>query len=59
MAYAKTVIFDYIGTLVNCKGYSMDSSIENLYSALIAEGFDMTQDKFLEAYSSLQSWSLR
>ena len=52
MAYAKTVIFDYIGTLVNCKGYSMDSSIENLYSALIAEGFDMTQDKFLEAYTA-------
>ena len=51
MACAKAVIFDYIGTLVNCKGYSMDASIDNLYSALVAEGFEVTRGKFFEAYN--------
>ena len=46
MACAKAVIFDYIGTLVNCKGYTMDASKENLYSALVAEGFDIAKDEF-------------
>ncbi len=50
MAYAKAVIFDYIGTLVNCKGYTMDASKENLYSALVAEGFDVSKKSFLQAY---------
>jgi HAD superfamily hydrolase (TIGR01549 family) len=48
----KAVIFDYIGTLVNCKGYSMDASENNLYSALIAEGFHMEKTAFLDAYNS-------
>ena len=47
----KAVIFDYIGTLVNCRNYSMDASILKLYNALVAEGFDVDNDKFLEAYS--------
>ncbi|MCL5877926.1 MAG: HAD family hydrolase [Candidatus Bathyarchaeota archaeon] len=46
----KAVIFDYIGTLVNCKGYSMTASENNLFSALVAEGFDITKTKFLDAY---------
>lgn len=46
----KAMIFDYIGTLVNCKGYSMNASKENLYSALLAEGFEVSYEKFLEAY---------
>jgi HAD superfamily hydrolase (TIGR01549 family) len=46
----KAVIFDYIGTLVNCKGYSMADSEDNLYSALVAEGFEMQKNKFLDAY---------
>lgn len=46
----KAMIFDYIGTLVNCKGYSMNASKENLYSALLAEGFEVSAEKFLEAY---------
>ncbi len=50
MGCAKAVIFDYIGTLVNCKGYTMDASKENLYSALNAEGFVVAKAKFLEAY---------
>ena len=50
MACTKAVIFDYIGTLVNCKGYTMDASKENLYLALAAEGFDVSKSNFLQAY---------
>jgi HAD superfamily hydrolase (TIGR01549 family) len=47
----KAVIFDYIGTLVNCRNYSMDASKLNLYNALVSEGFDVGKDAFLAAYS--------
>lgn len=47
----KAVIFDYVGTLVNCGGYSMDASRRKLYSALTAEGFAVAEDKFLAAYT--------
>ena len=46
----KAVIFDYIGTLVNCGGYSMEASRQKLYDALLAEGFEVDQDKFTSAY---------
>jgi FMN phosphatase YigB (HAD superfamily) len=46
----KAVIFDYIGTLVNCRNYTMDASREKLHNALLNEGFDVTKDKFLDAY---------
>jgi len=49
MSY-KAVIFDYIGTLVNCRGYSMTASENKLFSALVAEGFDISKTKFLDAY---------
>ena len=51
MACAKAVIFDYVGTLVNCKNYTMEASREKLYNALVTEGFDVDKDKFLEAYT--------
>jgi HAD superfamily hydrolase (TIGR01549 family) len=47
----EAVIFDYIGTLVTCRNYSMDASKLKLYNALAAEGFDVGKDSFLEAYS--------
>jgi putative hydrolase of the HAD superfamily len=47
----KAVIFDYIGTLVNCKGYSMTDSEDKLYSALISEGFEIKKAIFLDAYN--------
>ena len=47
----KAVIFDFIGTLVNCGGYSMDASRLKLYNALSAEGFEVAQDKFDAAYT--------
>ena len=50
MACVKAIIFDYVGTLVNCGGYSMEASREKLYLALVAEGFDVAKDKFTEAY---------
>ena len=51
MVCAKAIIFDYIGTLVNCKGYTMEASMENLYAALSCEGFKITKDQFLAAYT--------
>jgi len=47
----RAVIFDYIGTLVNCRGYSMTDSEDNLYTALVAEGFDLEKNTFLDAYN--------
>jgi HAD superfamily hydrolase (TIGR01549 family) len=46
----RAVIFDYVGTLVNCRNYTMDNSKLKLYKALVAEGFEVAQDQFLEAY---------
>jgi len=46
----KAVIFDYIGTLVSCRGYSMADSEDNLHSALVAEGFPLEKTSFLQAY---------
>ncbi len=51
MACAKAVIFDYVGTLVNCRNYTMDASKEKLHMALAAEGFDVAKERFLEAYN--------
>ncbi|MCL1978273.1 MAG: HAD family hydrolase [Candidatus Bathyarchaeota archaeon] len=51
MGQVKAVIFDYIGTIVNCIGYSMDASKMKLYTSLVEEGFRVTVDDFLEAYS--------
>jgi HAD superfamily hydrolase (TIGR01549 family) len=47
----KAVIFDYIGTLVNCRNYTMDISKQKLHTALVAEGFDIAEEKFLSAYN--------
>ncbi len=52
MHSTKAVIFDFVGTLVNCKNYSMDASREKLHNALVKEGFEVAKDKFLEAYIS-------
>jgi HAD superfamily hydrolase (TIGR01549 family) len=47
----KAVIFDYIGTLVNCRNYTIDASKLKLFNALLAEGFDIDKDSFLAAYN--------
>ena len=51
MARIKAVIFDFVGTLVSCRSYSMEASREKLYRALVNEGFDVTREKFIEAYT--------
>ena len=50
MACTKAVIFDYVGTLVNCKSYTMESSRLKLYRALVNEGFNVFEDSFVSAY---------
>ncbi|MGC8999172.1 MAG: HAD family hydrolase [Candidatus Bathyarchaeia archaeon] len=47
----KAVMFDFIGTLVNVKGYSLEKSKMKLYRAIFDAGFKVTQEDFLEAYS--------
>jgi HAD superfamily hydrolase (TIGR01509 family) len=51
MVCAKAVIFDYVGTLVNCRSYTMEASTEKLYRALVAEGFDVARNRFMQAYA--------
>ena len=46
----KAIIFDYIGTLVNCGNYTMEDSRHKLYMALTFEGLRVSEDKFLAAY---------
>ena len=46
----RAVIFDYIGTLVNCRNYTMEASKLNLHRTLVTEGFDVAKDRFLDAY---------
>jgi len=46
----KAVIFDYVGTLVNCKSYTLEASRLKLHGALIKRGFDVAEDRFVEAY---------
>jgi FMN phosphatase YigB (HAD superfamily) len=50
LAKPKAVVFDYIGTLVNCPSYSMDASREKLYDAIADAGFKVSKKSFLEAY---------
>lgn len=47
----KAVLFDFIGTLVNVKGYSLDISKVKLYNAIVDAGFKVSQKEFLEAYT--------
>lgn len=46
----KAVIFDYIGTLVNCTGYTIEGSRQKLHEALDSQGFRTEKKTFLEAY---------
>lgn len=47
----KAVMFDFIGTLVNVKGYSLEASKIKLYKAIVDAGFRVGREDFLEAYS--------
>jgi len=52
MGCTKAIIFDYVGTLVNCKGYNMDASKRKLYRALFDEGFNVAENRFVRAYAA-------
>jgi putative hydrolase of the HAD superfamily len=47
----KALMFDFIGTLVNVKGYNLEVSKMKLYKALCEAGFNVEHEKFLEAYT--------
>ncbi|MCS7114658.1 MAG: HAD family hydrolase [Nitrososphaerota archaeon] len=47
----RAVIFDFIGTLVDVKGYDLEISKMKLYRALCEAGFKVGHEKFLEAYT--------
>jgi putative hydrolase of the HAD superfamily len=47
----KAVIFDFIGTLTNVKGYSLEASKMKLYKAIVDAGFTVSAENFLNAYS--------
>jgi putative hydrolase of the HAD superfamily len=47
----KAVIFDFIGTLTNVRDYSMEESKNKLYNAIADVGFDVSSERFLEAYT--------
>jgi len=47
----KAVLFDFIGTLVNVKGYSLENSKMKLYRAIVDAGFNVSQKDFLDAYT--------
>lgn len=51
MPQIKAVIFDFIGTLTNVKGYSQEKSEMKLYRAIVENGFKIEAKDFLEAYN--------
>lgn len=48
----KAVIFDFIGTLIEVKGYNLEESTMKLCRAIAEEGFNVDPKCFLDAYSS-------
>ena len=50
MAAITTVLSDFIGTLVELVGYSLEASEDKLYRSLVASGYTFTQQAFFDAY---------
>jgi FMN phosphatase YigB (HAD superfamily) len=48
---AKAIVFDFIGTLTSVKDYSLEKSKIRLYKAIAKAGFDVSLEKFLDAYT--------
>ncbi|MEM3616580.1 MAG: HAD family hydrolase [Candidatus Bathyarchaeia archaeon] len=51
MPSIKAVMFDFIGTLVNVKGYNLENSKMKLYKAIVDTDFKVSRQDFLRAYS--------
>ena len=47
----KAILFDYVGTLVQPRSYSMERSKTKLHRALCAAGLDTEIDEFMDAYA--------
>lgn len=45
------VVFDFIGTLAEVKNYSVEDSEERLFESLVADGFTVDRERFMDAYS--------
>jgi putative hydrolase of the HAD superfamily len=50
MAKVKAVVFDFIGTLVDLVGYSLEESEEKMFRSLIENGCNFSRGEFFEAY---------
>ena len=50
MTGVKAVIFDFIGTLTELIGYSLEDANNKLYRSLVSNGYNANQENFLEAY---------
>jgi HAD superfamily hydrolase (TIGR01549 family) len=50
MATITTVLFDFIGTLTELVGYSLEASEDKLYRSLVASGYPVTPQAFFDAY---------
>jgi putative hydrolase of the HAD superfamily len=50
MSKVKAVVFDFIGTLTNVRGYSLEDSKMKLYKAIVESGFNITVEDFFRAY---------
>ncbi|MGB9134593.1 MAG: HAD family hydrolase [Candidatus Bathyarchaeia archaeon] len=50
MATIKAVVFDFIGTLTDLVGYSLEESEEKMFRSLAASGYGVTHEAFFVAY---------
>ena len=61
MARIKAVIFDFIGTLTDLVGYSLEDSENKMFRSLIASGYNLDRKAFFEAYEKTHHkyWNIR
>jgi len=61
MARVTAVIFDFIGTLTDLQGYSLDDSEDKMFNSLAAGGFDLDRNAFFAAYEKAHHkyWNIR
>lgn len=50
MVRIKAVVFDFIGTLADLVGYSLENSENKMFRSLVANGYDISRERFFEAY---------
>ncbi|MCW3985658.1 MAG: HAD family hydrolase [Candidatus Bathyarchaeota archaeon] len=50
MTKIRAVIFDFIGTLTELVGYSLENAEKELFRSLVADGYNINCESFFEAY---------